>query len=95
MIPLLPEDGPVESWEAQALTVKDTTIHYLAHKEDGACVYLGENGCTIHDRAPVICRQFSCVEAFNFYSRAERRALTRSGKVDALIWNEGRKRAGK
>jgi len=33
----------------------------LAHKENGDCVYLDrKTGCTIHDRAPVRCKQFDC-----------------------------------
>ncbi len=32
----------------------------LAQRENGACVYLGVAGCTIHDRAPAICRAFDC-----------------------------------
>lgn len=95
MIPLTLADGPMENWQTQIVTVGGVKGHVLAHKDDGACVYLGEHGCTIHDRAPTICRQFSCVEAFNFYSRQERRALVRSGKVDARVWEEWRKRAGK
>lgn len=34
----------------------------LRQKEDGSCFYLGEAGCTIWDRAPGLCRAFSCVE---------------------------------
>lgn len=32
----------------------------LAADERGACVYLGDRGCTIHDAAPAICRAFDC-----------------------------------
>jgi len=33
----------------------------LAHKDNGDCVYLDrETGCTIHDDAPAICREFDC-----------------------------------
>jgi len=32
----------------------------LQHKSNGDCVYLGADGCTIHDRAPWVCRQFDC-----------------------------------
>lgn len=32
----------------------------LMHRPDGSCVYLGDSGCTIHDKAPVICRAFDC-----------------------------------
>lgn len=32
----------------------------LKQKENGECLYLGESGCTIWDKAPVICREFDC-----------------------------------
>lgn len=32
----------------------------LAHKPNGDCIYLGEDGCTIHDFAPWACRMFDC-----------------------------------
>ena len=32
----------------------------LAHQENGDCVYLGPEGCTIHSYRPRICRQFDC-----------------------------------
>lgn len=33
----------------------------LKHKPNKDCIYLGESGCTIHDRRPVVCREFSCI----------------------------------
>lgn len=36
------------------------TVQALMHKPDGSCVYLGEQGCTIYDRRPVVCREFDC-----------------------------------
>lgn len=35
-------------------------MHMLAHKANGECVYLGKKGCTIHDRAPIVCKAFDC-----------------------------------
>lgn len=32
----------------------------LKQKPNGDCMYLGISGCTIHDRAPAICREFDC-----------------------------------
>lgn len=32
----------------------------LDHEENGDCVYLGESGCAIWDRAPWACREFDC-----------------------------------
>jgi uncharacterized protein len=32
----------------------------IDRQPDGRCVYLGDGGCTIHDRAPQICRRMDC-----------------------------------
>lgn len=32
----------------------------LAHKDNGDCIYLGEAGCTIHERRPQMCREMDC-----------------------------------
>lgn len=32
----------------------------LTRKPDGSCVYLGDKGCTIHEKAPYVCRKFDC-----------------------------------
>ncbi len=34
----------------------------LDHAENGDCTYLGPEGCTIHDSAPVVCRELDCRE---------------------------------
>ena len=47
----------------------------LAHKKNGNCIYLGEKGCTIHDRAPAVCREFDCRDLWRRTSRSERRQM--------------------
>lgn len=32
----------------------------LRHKPTGGCIYLQPDGCSIHGRAPAICREFDC-----------------------------------
>lgn len=64
----------------------------LRHKEDGGCVYLGESGCTIHGRAPAICRKFDCRAMFvQMGAAAAKRAIT-SGLVSQSVMDAGRKR---
>lgn len=36
------------------------TVDALMHTPEGACVYLGEQGCTIYERRPAVCREFDC-----------------------------------
>ncbi len=38
----------------------DTSGDVLKRKADGSCHYLGEQGCTIYERRPVVCRAFDC-----------------------------------
>lgn len=71
LIFILPDQGDRAS-DYQTATIAD---HYpdappelaaavvLAQRENGECVYLGDDGCTIHDRAPAICRVFDCRKA--------------------------------
>jgi len=40
---------------------RDEQGYYLAHREDGACIHLGENGgCSIHGHRPLVCRAYDC-----------------------------------
>jgi Fe-S-cluster containining protein len=61
---------------------------------DGNCIYLGSDGCTIHDRAPSICREFDCRRFFLSKTRNERRALLKSGMASSDVIRAGRERLG-
>jgi hypothetical protein len=37
-----------------------TPVRMLQHQPDGACIYLTEQGCSIHERAPRACQSFDC-----------------------------------
>lgn len=68
----------------------------LKHKPEGGCIYLNENGCSIHGRAPAICQEFDCRQFYKNilekYSRKERRQLVKSGLVGRDVIEAGRKR---
>jgi hypothetical protein len=32
----------------------------LQQRADGACVHLGEQGCTVYEQRPAVCRSFDC-----------------------------------
>lgn len=64
----------------------------LTHKPNGECTYLGPEGCTIHDRAPVLCKAYDCRRNFLKFTRAERRRLVKEGIVDREKFDAGRKR---
>lgn len=67
----------------------------LAHKPDGSCFYLGESGCTIHDRRPVACREFDCRAFVEKYSRSVIRRLQHQGALNADVLEQARKLLGR
>jgi len=71
---------------------KTGPIYILKHKENGDCFYLGPEGCTIHERAPAICREFDCRKFYATRSRAERKAQIAKGHIDKRVFDAGRKR---
>jgi hypothetical protein len=62
----------------------------LARHANGDCVYLGEFGCTIHDRAPYECRQFDCRETFRNSDRPGRKWAIKHDKMPKAIFDRGR-----
>lgn len=91
---LHPELGDIAaSYQTQSAVNPITGREGLAlkHKPEGGCIYLGEEGCTIHDRAPAICREFDCRRFYlGFTDRAERRRLVRQGFVSKDVLDAGR-----
>lgn len=61
----------------------------LAHKPNGECIYLDAHGCTIHERAPLLCRIADCrgVAARLDFDMARR--LHSLGKLDIRVWDQG------
>lgn len=55
---LLPEDNP-DDYMTEPHPYRGGEL-MLAHKENGDCVYLGTDGCTIHNRRPRMCREMDC-----------------------------------
>ena len=64
-------------------------VYLLDHKPNGDCVYLGETGCTIHGRHPLMCRAFDCVAFARHWPRARRRAV---GLKINDVFREGQER---
>ena len=65
----------------------------LRHKPEGGCVYLAEGiGCTIHGRAPAICKEFDCRRMYLKFTRAERREFIARGMFSRDVFEAGRKR---
>lgn len=62
-------------------------------KPNGDCWYLGEDGCTIHDRAPAICKEFDCRKFVQrLGNRADRRKFISQTGYKPDVINAGLKR---
>lgn len=59
---------------------------------NGNCIYLGDAGCTIHDRAPKICRTFDCRRWYLLLGRNLRRQMRKAGGHTPGILAAGRAR---
>lgn len=87
---LLPDRGDViENYQHVVIEGLGAIV---AKGTEGNCIYLGADGCTIHDRAPFICRIFDCRRWFLSKTRIERRTMVKSRLADAEIFKAGRKR---
>lgn len=91
---LRPEKGDdIESyvtarWFRDGLDKPPVTI--LDRLPNGDCAYLGEHGCTIHERAPYECRQYDCREMFKNSDRPGRKLAVKQGRVPKAIFDRGR-----
>jgi Fe-S-cluster containining protein len=93
VLALMPDEGDkVETYEHEYITLPMGRVPVLKHKPNGDCVYLGPEGCTIHDRAPVICRIFDCRRWFLAHSRPERRRMIADSLATKAVFAAGRAR---
>jgi Fe-S-cluster containining protein len=95
IVMLLPQHGDVvESYEHELVDLPGAGRGpILKRRPNGDCIYLGQHGCTIHDRAPVICRVFDCRTAFlafNEHAPSDRRRMIKGGMVEKQILDRGR-----
>lgn len=98
LIVLHPEHGDkAEDYETMPATnpLTGEPAVALARQANGWCIYLSEAGCTIHGRAPVICREFDCRRSFlKLGDRNQRRRLIKAGLIDKEVLEAGRTRLG-
>jgi hypothetical protein len=63
----------------------------IAHKPNGECIYLNEHGCSIHDRAPSLCRSADCRSIAIRLSFEQANAFHVTGRLDFRVWLQGHK----
>lgn len=61
----------------------------LAHKPNGDCIYLVESGCSIHDRAPSLCRSADCRSIALKYDFETAMQLHQMKRIDIRVWDKG------
>ncbi len=91
LIPLMPERGDlVWTYEHDVIATPAGPAAVLRCAGSGDCIYLGPGGCTIHDRAPAVCRAFDCRALFRSKTRAERHAMVNFSAASKEIFSAGR-----
>ena len=86
-IRLTEEDNPDEYMTEPHPYIKGALM--LAHKPNGDCVYLNDSGCSIHERAPSLCRSADCRSiAFN-YDFTTAMKLHEMKRIDIRVWDKG------
>ena len=61
----------------------------IAHKPNRDCIYLTDNGCSIHDHAPALCRAGDCRSLAFRYNFEMALKLHEAGRIDLCVWDRG------
>jgi len=62
----------------------------IAHKPNGDCIYLNDTGCSIHDRAPSLCRSADCRSLALKYDFDTAMQLHKMKRIDIRVWDKGK-----
>lgn len=92
---LQPERGDNIStydYEVKYYEASKRNVPMLKRKPDGSCVYLGDRGCTIWERAPLTCQEFDCRAWFKGLTRSMRRLGVKQQTIDPEVLAAGRAR---
>ena len=86
-IRLLKEDDPSEYLTEPHSFIPGALM--LAHKPNGDCIYVNENGCSIHNRAPSLCKTADCRALAFRYDFETALKLHNAGRIDLRVWDKG------
>lgn len=104
LIALFPEDGDdVEKYgdavETHGNPINGEMAHFIKHRDDGACWFLGETGCEIYDDRPAVCRVFDCRPVYRAYkaecSPVQIKQALRRGILGRGVFKAGKDRQPK
>ena len=83
----------MESYQFRVAAGRDgSEVFLLATTPEGACVYLGPEGCTIYERRPLLCRSFDCRKHYLILPRQDRDNLVKLGLSSRAVFNAARVR---
>jgi hypothetical protein len=86
-IRLLEEDNPADYLTEPHSYIPGALM--LAHKPNGDCIYLEENGCSIHNRAPSLCKSADCRSIAFKYNFETALKMHEMGRIDLRVWDKG------
>ncbi len=87
-IRLLPGDDP-DQYETQPHHYMPGQL-MLKHKPNGDCIYLGESGCSIHDRRPRMCKRMDCRTIARVFTWTQVRKMERRNAIKMAVWQRGK-----
>ncbi len=87
LVRLLPDEDP-DQYLTEAHPFLEARM--LSHKADGSCIYQGEDGCSIWDRRPRMCREMDCRLLAYTFSKGEAQRLEKQGALRIDVWVRGR-----
>lgn len=90
LIALLPERGDDLTVLSQHTEIAGVRV--LHHKPNGECVYLEDDGCSVHENRPFVCKGFDCRVLHHIKSRRELRAMVKNGEIAKTVVKAGAER---
>ena len=66
------------------------TYLMIAHKENTECIYLDEEGCTVHADKPQMCSEMDCRNIASNVSFTQARQFVKKGMLRQSIWEKGK-----
>ena len=85
---LLPGDNPTQ-YKTEPHSIIPSAL-MLAHESNGDCIYLGKNGCTIHDTKPLMCREMDCRLIAREITWTQARKMSSQGLLNMAVWRRGK-----
>lgn len=62
----------------------------LGHKMNGDCIYLRNDGCTIHATKPLMCREMDCRRIAQAITWTKARKMAARGQLRVDVWMRGK-----